>query len=118
MPLGIARDAQQLLVALEDEEAPQSVARFLMKNPALRDITRRLQTVAQHPYSEICDNLLASTCLPVDMLRFKLAFFGATRFDPRSSRWTRITLYQGAPIATDLTQGRSPDWTFPVLQLP
>jgi hypothetical protein len=118
MPLGIAKDAQQLLIALEDEEAPQSVARFLMKNPALRDITRRLQTVARHPYSEICDNLLASTCLPVDMLRFKLAFFGATRFDPRSSRWTRITLYQGAPIAADLTQGQSPDWTFPVLQLP
>ena len=36
------------------------------------------------------------------MLRCKLAFFGASRFDPKSDRWTRITLGQGAPLADGL----------------
>jgi len=35
------------------------------------------------------------------MLRCKLAFFGASKFDPRSDRWTRITLFQGAPLSGD-----------------
>ena len=30
--------------------------------------------------------------------RQSLSFFGATRFDPRSDRWVRITMYQGAPL--------------------
>jgi hypothetical protein len=35
--------------------------------------------------------------LPIDLLRAKLAMFGATKFDPKSDLWTRITMYQGAP---------------------
>ena len=41
--------------------------------------------------------LIGRDCRPIDMLRFKLAFFGASKFDPRSDRWTRINLFQGAP---------------------
>jgi hypothetical protein len=43
--------------------------------------------------------------LPIDLLRCKLAFFGATRFDPRSDRWVRISLFQGAPYPDDLKPG-------------
>ena len=27
-----------------------------------------------------------------------LIFFGAVKFDPKSERWLRITLFQGAPL--------------------
>ena len=49
--------------------------------------------------------------MPVDMLRLKLSFFGATRFDPRSDRWVRITMYQGAPLMKEI--GYSDDtWSY------
>ncbi len=35
------------------------------------------------PYSEIRDNLVDEGMMPIDLLRFKLSFFGATHFDPR-----------------------------------
>jgi hypothetical protein len=54
------------------------------------------------PYAEIRDNLLDSGMLPIDILRCKLAFFGATRFDPRSDRWVRISLFQGMPYPDEL----------------
>jgi hypothetical protein len=36
--------------------------------------------------------------LPIDLMRCKLAFFGATHFDPRSDKWVRISLFSGAPF--------------------
>jgi hypothetical protein len=54
------------------------------------------------PYGEIRDNLLDAGMLPIDILRCKLAFFGATRFDPRSDRWVRISLFQGMPYPDEL----------------
>ena len=57
---------------------------------------RRAQLAASHPYAEIQDNLIGADMLPIDMMRCKLAFFGADRFDPRSDRWIRISLFQGA----------------------
>ena len=50
------------------------------------------------------------------MLRCKLSFFGAAKFDPKSDRWTRITLYQGAPTASELHDSNADDWWLPVLQ--
>ncbi len=76
---------------------------------------RRIQTTAGAPYAEIRDNLLSERCLPIDMLRCKLAFFGASKFDPRSDRWTRITLFQGAPVAGDIAAGETDDCWLPVL---
>ena len=61
-----------------------------------------MQTTARYPYGEIRDNLVDGDCRPIDLLRCKLSFFGASKFDPKSDRWTRITLYQGAPTAADL----------------
>ena len=56
------------------------------------------------PYAEIRDNVLDQTMLPIDILRCKLAFFGATRFDPRSDRWVRISLFQGQPFPDELAR--------------
>jgi hypothetical protein len=47
---------------------------------------------------------------PVDMLRCKLAFFGATNFDPRSDRWLRITMYRGAPYPDELHDAAEDAW--------
>ena len=49
---------------------------------------------------------------PIDLLRFKLAFFGALRFDPRSDRWLRVSLYQNAPFARELRESDD-TWMFP-----
>lgn len=85
-----------------------------MRHPRHRNAVRRVQTLAHCPYGEIRDNLIARSCLPIDMLRCKLSFFGASRFDPRSDRWTRITLYGGAPTFVDVAEGRDcDDWWMP-----
>ena len=36
--------------------------------------------------------------MPIDMLRLKLSFFGAVKFDPISNKWLRISMFQGAPL--------------------
>ena len=40
--------------------------------------------------------------MPIDMLRLKLSFFGALKFDPRSDKWLRICMFQGAPLPHEL----------------
>ena len=114
-PLHIARDVQALASALNDEDEGELTARFLMQNPHLRRIVKRVQSAPWAPYAEIQDNLIASTCLPIDMLRCKLSFFGASKFDPKSDLWTRVNLYQGAPTAADISADGADDWSFPVL---
>ncbi|MEQ9490264.1 MAG: hypothetical protein RIM72_14855 [Alphaproteobacteria bacterium] len=115
MPLAVARDVQALNNTLADAAPDQSVAAFVLKHPDYRHIIRRVQTVARHPYGEIRDNLIGEDCLPIDLLRCKLSFFGASKFDPKSDRWTRITLFQGAPFPEDLTLEAAEDWCFPAL---
>ena len=68
-------------------------------------MVRRVQLSARLPYAEIRDNLIAAGMRPIDLLRFKLAFFGANRFDPRSDRWLRICLFQGAPFPDEMSAG-------------
>lgn len=101
-PLDIARQVASLAADIAGAEG--ALAGFLRDHPQHRAAARRVQTLAAHPYAEIRDNLIGKDCLPVDMLRFKLAFFGAAKFDPKSDRWTRITLCQGAPLADELAQ--------------
>jgi hypothetical protein len=38
-------------------------------------------------------------------MRCKLAFFGASRFDPRSDKWVRISLFQGQPYPSEMNCG-------------
>jgi hypothetical protein len=114
MPLAIARDAAALSRALETEGDSSTVADFLLRHPEYRQILRRVQASAQYPYGEIHDNLLAEDVRPLDVLRFKLAFFGVSRFDPKSDLWTRVTMYQGAPLPEDLADPQRLDWSFPL----
>ena len=119
-PLDIARRVQAMEAELADwlKSVPPDklVAEFLLACPQHRLAVRRVQTNGWAPYSEIQDNLLDASCLPVDMLRCKLSFFGASKFDPKSDRWTRINMYQGAPLADELADARlADDWWLPVL---
>ncbi len=71
-----------------------------------------MQICARYPYAEIRDNLISAELMAIDMLRCKLSFFGATRFDPRSDRWVRITMYQGAPHPDELADTTCDAWPF------
>ena len=114
MPLAFGRDIAALDKELAGAEPSSNVAQFLLIHPKFRHVIRRVQTTAHFPYSEIHDSLIASDVRPIDLLRFKLAFFGASRFDPKSDLWTRITMFQGAPMPDDLRGPSSDDWFFPV----
>lgn len=114
-PLAPARDAAAVYHALEGWDEKDTVAEFLMKHPEHRHMVRRVQLVAFLPYAEIQDNTIASHMLPIDLLRCKLSFFGATKFDPRSDRWVRITMYQGAPFPEELSSMDPDDLAYPPL---
>ncbi len=111
-PLDIGRQVDALARDLADAEGP--IAQFLVTHPEHRAATRRVQMLDQHPYAEIRDNLIGAGCLPIDLLRCKLAFFGASKFDPKSDRWTRITLAQGAPLFNE--PDLADDWWLPVFE--
>ncbi|NVO56747.1 hypothetical protein HW561_13220 [Rhodobacteraceae bacterium B1Z28] len=112
-PLAPARDAVLAYKALADwvDEAP--IAEFLMRHPEHRHTVRRAQMADIAPYGEIRDNTISASVLPIDMLRAKLAFFGATHFDPRSDRWVRICMYSGAPYPDELTGENADLWVYP-----
>jgi hypothetical protein len=115
LPLDIARQIQSLERVLANLDPGMSVAELAMARPDLRRLLIRIQIAQTHPYSEIQDNLIAASCLPIDMLRCKLSFFGASRFDPKSDLWTRITLYQGAPGCSEISHPDADNWAFPCL---
>jgi hypothetical protein len=112
-PLAVARDVAALHRAICARSAHESVAALLMYRPDLRHTVRRVQTAARHPYGEIRDNLVDAAVRPIDLLRCKLATFGATRFDPKSDRWVRISLFQGAPFPEELAFSDPDDWALP-----
>ncbi len=112
-PLDIARRVAALAKDLPEKSEPMDA--FLLRHPQHLMAVERLQIAQDHPYSEIQDNLIGGGCLPIDMLRAKLSLFGATKFDPKSDLWTRITLAQGAPLASDLGDPMAQDWWCPVL---
>jgi hypothetical protein len=114
LPLAVARDLQALALALGQADPRATAAALALARPDLRHILRRVQTVARHPYGEIRDNLVDAAVRPIDLLRCKLAFFGAAKFDPRSDLWTRITMYQGAPLPDELGRVGADDWNFAV----
>ena len=116
-PLDIARQAQALNDDLDGADDCECVASFVMRHPQHRHIVRRVQVAVRYPYSEIRENLLANSCLPIDMLRCKLSFFGASKFDPKSDLWTRITMYQGAPLLDELDKPIVDDWWLPTLEI-
>jgi hypothetical protein len=115
-PLDIARQVQAFDLDLREADPGAPLASLLMTAPEHRRIARRVQAVADLPYAEVRDNVLDVATRPIDLLRAKLAVFGASKFDPKSDRWTRVTLFQGAPLAEEVAAGTATDdWSFPVL---
>ena len=101
-PLAIARDIKKLHEKLLASQNNLTIAVFLSHNSKLRHVVRRAFIVEKFPYSEIQDNTIGKSIMPIDMLRLKLSFFGALKFDPRSDKWLRICMFQGAPLPSEL----------------
>ena len=101
-PLAIARDIKALFERLQTSKDDQKIDEFLIDNSDLRHVIRRAFILENFPYSEIQDNTISENTVPIDMLRLKLSFFGALKFDPRSDKWLRICMFQGAPLPDEL----------------
>ena len=101
-PLAIARDIKKLYEKVIKTSQTITIAEFLLNNDDVRHVVRRAFIVDQFPYSEIQDNTIGASLVPIDMLRLKLSFFGAVKFDPRSDKWLRINMYQGAPLSHEM----------------
>jgi len=101
-PLAIARDIKKLYEKIIKAKQTSVIAEFLLSNDDLRHVVRRAFIIDQFPYSEIQDNTIGASLVPIDMLRLKLSFFGAVKFDPRSDKWLRINMYQGAPLPHEM----------------
>ncbi len=101
-PLAIARDIKKLYEKLNLLKFSIPVAKFLLIFSELRHVIRRAFIVEKFPYAEIQDNTISKDTVPIDMLRLKLSFFGALKFDPKSDKWLRICMFQGAPLPEQL----------------
>jgi len=91
-----------------------TTARFLVAYPKVRGIVRRIQCMNKSTYGDIQANLLDQNVLPMHLLRCKLAFFGVSKFDPRSKLWVRNTMFQGAPLLEDIGNTFSDNWFMPL----
>ncbi|MEP4148684.1 MAG: hypothetical protein ABJL54_15815 [Halioglobus sp.] len=117
MRMAVARSVVHCTTALREDIAshPDStVARFLLRNPKQRPIVKRVQTMAGTERGEIQANLVDVEILPLHLLRCKLAFFGVSKFDPKSRLWVRNTMFQGAPLLEELGEQFEDDWYFPL----
>ena len=95
-------DIKKLYDAIKSSKNNLKISEFLSQNSDLRHVVRRAFIVEKFPYSEIQDNTIGKEIIPIDMLRLKLSFFGALKFDPRSDKWLRICMFQGAPLPEQL----------------
>ena len=112
-PLQPGRDAARMHNDLLSFASSATLADFLSAHPEHRHMARRLAIAQAAPYGEIRDNTIDATMLPIDLLRAKLSFFGATHFDPRSDRWVRIAMFRGAPFPDELGTLDTDDWVYP-----
>jgi len=100
--LAVARDINELYKRVLSSKKSLKLCDFLIYNSDLRHVIRRAFIIEKFPYSEIQDNTISESIVPIDMLRLKLSFFGALKFDPRSDKWLRICMFQGAPLPNEL----------------
>ena len=110
-PLAIARDINKLYETLSRSKNSSTIDKFLANNDNLRHVVRRAFTAEKLPYSEIQDNIIGHSLIPIDMLRLKLSFFGVLKFDPRSDKWLRINMFQGAPLPEEL-KNHNDQWIY------
>lgn len=116
-PLAFGRDVSVLYQDMEKLNGidNKSIAEFLLEHPHHRHAVRRIQIATKLEYAEIRDNLISHDMMPVDLLRCKLSFFGANKFDPKSDRWVRINMYQHAPYPDEFDAMEADDWIYPPL---
>ena len=113
-PLAIARDIKKLYEKIKLEKQSNTIGEFLLYNDDVRHVVRRAFIIDKFKYSEIQDNTIGASLVPIDMLRLKLSFFGAVKFDPRSDKWLRINMYQGAPLSNELKNSND-TWVYNVI---
>ncbi len=111
-PLQPGRDAAAMYDQIGDWFGDRTLGPFLKAHPEHRHTARRLSIASRAPYAEIRDNTIDAKMMPIDLLRAKLSFFGATHFDPRSDRWVRICMFRGAPFPEDLATSDPDAWTY------
>ncbi len=110
--LGIAKMVNDLFKQIKNVDEKQLICEFLLMHPEYRGIVKRIQSLKNYPFSEVQDNVLDKKTMPIDMLRFKLSFFGANRYDPKSDRWLRVSFFSGAPYLSDLSNKNVDEWGF------
>ena len=110
--LGIAKMVNDLIKKIKNLNDNKLTCEFLIENPEFRGIIKRIQSLKDYPFSEVEDNVLDKQTIPIDMLRFKLSFFGANRYDPKSDRWLRVSFFSGAPSLCDLNSTNVDEWGF------
>ena len=118
MRIDVARQIVLLhnaLDSLNSKSLKMSSAEFFLARPDLRGIAARAQMLANSPYGEIRGDLLSADLLPLNILRCKLSFLGAYKYDPKSDRWLRVNFCQGAPLADELINADD-DWSFAALK--
>ena len=118
MRIDVARQIVLLhnaLDSLNSKSLKMSSADFFLARPDLRGIAARAQMLANSPYGEIRGDLLSADLLPLNILRCKLSFLGAYKYDPKSDRWLRVNFCQGAPLADELISADD-DWSFAALK--
>ena len=113
-PLGIGKMTYELynFLTTNIKTHKYNVGKFLILHPQFRGIIRRIQTLKNYKHGEVNDNILAKKTMPINMLRFKLSFFGASRYDPKSDRWLRVSFFAGAPFYKDLDSKNVENWGF------
>ena len=110
--LGVAKMVKNFHSIIQKENLNLSVAEFLLQNPEYRGIIRRIQSLEKYPFAEVQDNILSKDTIPLNMLRFKLSFFGANRYDPKSDKWLRVSFFSGAPYLSNLSKQNVDSWGF------
>ena len=112
MSVGIPRMVQELEKDLRGVDPIMTIAEFLIAHPWQRAAVERVAGLADVVYGESHGNPLAGDYVPLDLQRFQLAVYGMDNFCPQSTDWVRVTLFGGAPRASDVAAGVDDDWLF------
>ncbi len=115
LPLDIAKQISDLNETLKKMPDNMKISEFCLKHHKFKSIIKRVLINEKHQFSEIHENLEDKRMRPIDILRFKLSFFGACKFDPKSNLWTRITLFQGVPLPKNFKENKTHMFSFPFL---
>ena len=115
LPFDIPKQVQNALKILIDLPSEMTAAKTMIIYPEIRSILKRIIINDNYNFSEIHNNLVGKDMRPIDLLRCKLSFFGASKYDPKSNLWTRITLFQGSPLPHQLKEDKANEWLFPYL---